>query len=109
MKAALAERAAEFTARFGAEPDLRAALHLGEVIAGEVGEQRRAIVYHGDVMNTAARLEQATRELGARFIASDDAVQALGAQAELDFRDLGALALRGRREPIRAWVVELRM
>jgi len=108
MKAALAERAADFKARFGAEPDLRAALHLGEVIAGEVGEQRRAIVYHGDVMNTASRLEQATRELGSRFIASDDAVQALGAQDELDFRDLGALTLRGRKEAIRAWGIELR-
>lgn len=97
-----------FREQFDVEPGLRAALHLGEVIAGEVGEQRRAIVFHGDVMNTASRLEQATREVGCRFIASADALQALGPQPDMEFRDLGALALRGRKEPIRASGVELR-
>jgi adenylate cyclase len=97
-----------FSAQFAAEPGLRAALHLGEVIAGEVGEQRRAIVYHGDVMNTASRLEQATRDLGCRFIASADAVQALHSTDDYQLKDLGALKLRGRKEPIRAWAVERR-
>ncbi|MGQ0512583.1 MAG: adenylate/guanylate cyclase domain-containing protein [Betaproteobacteria bacterium] len=106
MRAALAAAAPEFRARFGAEPELRAALHLGEVIAGEVGEQRRAIVYHGDVMNTASRLEQATRDAGVRFIVSDAALSALGRPADYACRDLGELELRGRREAIRAWAVE---
>ena len=95
-----------FRAQFAAEPGLRAALHLGEVIAGEVGEVRRAIVYHGDVMNTASRLEQATRDLGCRFIASADAVAALDSTGDIQLKDLGALKLRGRKEPIRAWAVE---
>jgi len=81
-------------------------VHLGEVIAGEVGEQRRAIVYHGDVMNTASRLQQATRDLGCRFIASADAVAALEAAEDIQLKDMGALSLRGRKEPIRAWAVE---
>jgi adenylate cyclase len=98
----------KFREQFAAEPGLRAALHLGEVIAGEVGEQRRAIVFHGDVMNTASRLEQATRDLGVRFIASAEAVTALGPLPDMELKDLGALNLRGRKEPIRAWGVELR-
>ncbi|HUK05089.1 MAG TPA: adenylate/guanylate cyclase domain-containing protein [Burkholderiales bacterium] len=106
MQAALEAAAPDFRARFGAEPRLRAALHLGEVIAGEVGQQRRAIVYHGDVMNTAARLEQATREAGVRFIVSDDALRALAPPRDIATRDLGALALRGRSGAIRAWAVE---
>lgn len=103
---ALAAEAARFQAAFGTEPRLRAALHLGEVIAGEVGEQRRAIVYHGDVMNTAGRLEQATRDAGVPFIASDDALRALTLPAELDRRDLGLLQLRGRSGSMRAWAIE---
>ena len=78
------------------------------MIAGEIGELRRAIVFHGDVMNTASRLEQATRDHGVRFIASADALQALGPLPDMDCRDLGALALRGRKEPIRASGVALR-
>jgi adenylate cyclase len=107
MRAALEERRAEFEARFGTLPSLRAALHLGEVVAGEVGVLRRAIVYHGDVMNTAARLEGATRELGQLFIASAPAVGALSVPPDLELTDLGALALRGREESIRAYAVAL--
>jgi adenylate cyclase len=107
MRAALAERSARFREQFGANPELRGALHVGEVIAGEVGEMRRAIVFHGDVMNTAGRLEQATRELGCRFIASAPALSALGPLRGVETHDLGALALRGRLEPIHAFCVEL--
>jgi adenylate cyclase len=108
MEEALRNLKETFRRQFSTEPGLRAALHLGEVIAGEVGEQRRAIVFHGDVMNTASRLEQATREVGCRFIASADALRAFGPQPDMELKDLGALVLRGRKEPIRASGVELR-
>lgn len=96
MQAALAGRA-----------ELRGALHLGPVIAGEVGVQRRAIVYHGDVMNTASRLEQATRELGHRFIVSADAVSAIGTVPGITCIDLGVLPLRGRQGELRACAVDM--
>ncbi|HXZ50937.1 MAG TPA: adenylate/guanylate cyclase domain-containing protein [Burkholderiales bacterium] len=108
VRAALDAQASQFRERFGVEPQLRAALHLGEVIVGEVGVERRAIVFHGDVMNATARLEQATRDLGCRFIASAEALRALGLPPDLALRDLGALALRGREEPLQAFCVEER-
>ena len=106
MRSALASDADRFVQRFGVQPKRRAALHLGEVIAGEVGQVRRAIVFHGDVMNTTGRLEQATREVGCSFIASAEALASLGPSPEIRTRDLGALALRGRVEPIHAFCVE---
>jgi adenylate cyclase len=105
MAAALEAEAGRFVKEFGAAPGLRGALHLGEVIAGEVGELRRAIVFHGDVMNTTARLEQATRDAGVPFIASAAALDSLERPGDLAYRDLGELALRGRKEPMRAWSV----
>jgi len=108
MEAALRSLKDRFAGQFATEARLRAALHLGEVIAGEVGEQRRAIVFHGDVMNTASRLEQATRDLGVRFIASADALASIGPQADIAATDLGELSLRGRKQPIRASGVDLR-
>jgi len=106
MGDAIAADTRQFRERFGVQPALRAALHLGEVIAGEVGQVRRAIVFHGDVMNTAGRLEQATREVGCFFIASADALAALGPLPGTQTRDLGALTLRGRAEPLHAFCVE---
>jgi adenylate cyclase len=106
MRAALASGQLKFRERFAVVPELRAALHLGEVVAGEIGEVRRSIVFHGDVMNTAARLEQATRELGCRFIASANALDALGPVHGIQTHDLGTLELRGRLMPIHAFCVE---
>ena len=106
MRAALTADANRFVQRFGVPPDLRAALHVGEVIAGEVGQVRRAIVFHGDVMNTTGRLEQATREVGCFFIASAEALVPLVLPPEISVRDLGALVLRGRVEAIHAFCIE---
>lgn len=106
MRAALAAEESRFVQRFGVQPNLRAALHLGDVIAGEVGQVRRAIVFHGDVMNTTGRLEQATREVGCLFIASAEALAPLAPPPEIRLHDLGALALRGRVEPIHAFCIE---
>src|SRR4051812_39100814 len=106
MRAALAGDADRFVQRFGVRPALRAALHLGEVITGEVGQVRRAIVFHGDVMNTTGRLEQATRDHGCFFIASAEALVPLFLPPEISVHDLGALALRGRVEAIHAFCIE---
>jgi len=106
MRVALAADANRFVQRFGVRPELRAALHLGEVIAGEVGQVRRAIVFHGDVMNTTGRLEHATREVGCLFIASAEALASLSPPPEIRTHDLGRLALRGRVEPIHAFCVD---
>ena len=72
IEQAIGQAEAYFLREFGAAPRLRAALHAGPVISGEVGGSRRAIVYHGDVMNTTSRIEQATRDLGRSFLVSGD-------------------------------------
>jgi adenylate cyclase len=106
MRSVLAALGDAFRTHFNTQPELRGAVHFGEVIAGEVGEDRRAIVFHGDVMNVTARLEQVTRETGCRFIISEEALHSLGTVQGLRCRDLGRLDLRGRLEPIRAVVID---
>ena len=101
--AALEEAAPEFEREFGVTPRLRAALHAGTVISGEIGETKRDIVFHGDVMNTAARLEQATRELDRRFLASAEALSRLAATERYALEPLGPRPLRGRATPVEVY------
>jgi adenylate cyclase len=101
----LEEAASEFERDFGVAPALRAALHAGPVISGEIGEAKREIVFHGDVMNTAARLEQATRDLRRRFLVSGDALARLPDTAGYAFEPLGPQALRGRAAPVDVYAV----
>jgi adenylate cyclase len=107
IEAALARAATEFERKFGAVPRLRAALHAGSVIAGEVGGSRRAIVYHGDVMNTTSRIENATRDLKQSFLVSEDALKRIEGKEAYIFKDLGPQQLRGREALVRVYSVEL--
>lgn len=95
-----------FERDIGVAPRVRGALHAGQVVTGEVGESRRAIVFHGDVMNTTSRLEQATRDLGRRFLASADALDRLVLDGRYALEDLGPQRLRGREAPVRVFAVE---
>jgi adenylate cyclase len=106
IEAALAAAGAEFERDFGVVPGLRAALHAGSVITGEVGESRRAIVFHGDVMNTTARLEDAARALERRFVVSADALARLDAPETYALEDLGLQSLRGRAAPVHLFAVD---
>jgi adenylate cyclase len=103
--AALEEAAPEFAHEFGVAPAVRAALHVGPVISGEIGDTKRDIVFHGDVMNTAARLEQATRDLGRRFLVSADALSRFANTAGYALEPLGPQALRGRAAPVDVYAV----
>jgi adenylate cyclase len=105
IEGALARAAPEFEREFGAVPRLRAAVHGGPVITGEVGGSRRAIVYHGDVMNTTSRIEQATRDLERQFLVSGDAVERLGDLGGFALDDLGLQRLRGRAAAMRVYAV----
>jgi len=105
MVQALAAESGAFRREFGAVPALRAALHAGTVITGEIGGSRRAIVFHGDVMNTTSRIENATRELQQSFLISEDALQRLQGKEAYRLADLGPQQLRGRAAPIRLYAV----
>jgi adenylate cyclase len=106
IESALNEAETEFTEEFGAMPRLRAALHAGSVITGEVGGSRRAIVFHGDVMNTTSRLENATRDLGRPFLVSEDAMNRMDGREAYRAEDLGPQQMRGRVAPLRVYAVE---
>jgi adenylate cyclase len=107
IERALAKEAEEFQHQFGTVPRLRAALHAGSVIAGEVGGSRRSIVYHGDAMNTTSRIEQATRDLRRSFLVSEDAFNRFEHKEPYKFEDLGDQQLRGRTDPLRLYAVSI--
>ncbi len=108
VEQALQRKATDVEREFGAMPRLRAALHAGPVVTGEVGGSRRAIVFHGDVMNTTARLEQATRELDRHFLVSGDALERLEDLGGFAFEDLGLQRLRGRAAALHMYAVTIK-
>jgi adenylate cyclase len=100
MRDELSRASSQFEREFGVAPKIRGSLHFGPVIVGEIGDIKRAIVFNGDVMNTAARLEELSRTVEGGFLASRAAMERLGSTPPLAVRDLGQLKIRGRADGI---------
>ena len=97
IREAIARRAADYERLYGEVPRFRAGLHFGEVIVGEMGLYKTEIALLGDVMNTASRIQSQCRALGADFLASSDAMAALGnLSGEFSAVTRGKCELRGK-------------
>lgn len=100
MRATLERLQSKFEEEFGAAPRIRGSLHFGPVIVGEIGDIKRAIVFNGDVMNTAARLEELSRNVEGGFLASRAAVEQFKSAPPVALRDLGVRGIRGKSDDI---------
>jgi adenylate cyclase len=89
-----------YTTRYGAVPSFRAALHYGEIVAGEIGDVRREIAYVGDTLNVAARLLDAAKEIGREVLVSDELLAQAALPAGLRAEKLPTLSVRGRARPL---------
>ena len=92
----IAERADAYRATFGVVPQFRAGLHGGPVVVSECGDAKRAIVYFGDTINTAARLEQHAKDADRRFLVSAWLLEQLALPPMIRAEMLGEVTLRGQ-------------
>ena len=91
---------ADYEREFGAAVQVRAGLHCGPVVVGEMGSVKKKIALLGDALNTAARLVDACRERGETVIASADLLDRLMLPAGVTMRSLGEVRLRGKQQAI---------
>ena len=80
----------------------RIGVNTGEVISGTIGSGNRlSYTVLGDTVNVAARLEQLNKEYGTGVLVSGNTVDGLQDTFPLSY--LGAVAIRGKREPVRVY------
>ena len=80
-------------------------IHLGMVIVGEMGFSNAvSFTAIGDAVNTASRLEQATKEHACQLIVSEDICKRAG--VSLDGFPLQEIPIRGRQQPVQIRCIE---
>jgi adenylate cyclase len=100
---AVAREGARYARDFGAVPRFRAGLHGGTVTAGELGDLRRQIVFVGDILNTAARLEEYAKRAGLDLVVSGSLLDRLELPPGILARRCCELELRGKDARVAAY------
>ncbi|MEO0391575.1 MAG: adenylate/guanylate cyclase domain-containing protein, partial [Pseudomonadota bacterium] len=78
-------------------------VHFGPVVLGNIGSDRLEFAVIGTTVNLASRLEGLSREIGARAVISDAAVQSAGVPAGL--YEGGSHTVRGTSTPLAVWTM----
>jgi len=87
--------------KYGVVPEFKAGLHGGKLMVTEVGVIKKEIAYHGDVINTSARIQAQCNKHKVRFLISEKLLQDLKIKTHLTTEFLGSVLLKGKQEEVK--------
>ncbi|MEO1051173.1 MAG: adenylate/guanylate cyclase domain-containing protein [Bacteroidota bacterium] len=105
-KAFIQKRQEKYQQKYGLVPGFKAAFHAGRVILGEIGVTKSDIVFHGDVMNTTARIEKKCSDLGKEVLVSKNLLDKVSLPATYKVEPVGNIALRGKSQSLPLYSIE---
>ena len=93
--------------KYGVYPRFKAGIHGGKVIVTWVGEIKKEIVYIGDVLNTAARIQEDCKRLAKDFLISEDLLNKIQNLGDVKASFVEETILRGKKRQINLYSLEL--
>lgn len=97
---AFSKRAPYYLRQYGLLPEFKAGVHGGKVTAVEIGDIKRDIAYHGDVLNTSARIQGLCNQFDQQLIVSTKLLRRIQLPDTLEIKSLGSVLLKGKEESI---------
>lgn len=85
-----------FQRTYGHIPIFKCGCHIGKVVMTEIGQIKREIAYHGDVMNTTARIQEQCSRNNEDFLLSEDLYDLLSGSEGYIFSKMDRIVLRGK-------------
>ena len=101
----LSAKAAYYKKRYGLTPTFKAGLHCGDVTATEVGLVKKDLAFHGDVVNTAARIQAECNKYGVVLLISEKLLGLLDTVGRYKADLMGRVLLRGKQKELEIFEV----
>lgn len=86
-------------------PTFKAGFHYGPVTTGEIGLVKKELIYSGDVVNTAAHIQNQCNVHGVDNLISQDLLDVLRLPSNYAVREIGSADLKGKRNAIKLWTL----
>lgn len=96
FREALEKRRIYYLKKYDMIPEFKAGVHGGMVTVAEIGNIKRDIAYHGDVLNTASRIQSICNEYGEQFLISGELLQRTKAINGYTCESIGKIQLKGK-------------
>lgn len=90
------KRVDHYKTKYGFFPEFKAGLHMGKITAVEIGDIKRDIAYHGDTINTTARIQSVCNTYDKRFLISEYMLNNSGLKDYFRTEELGMIQLKGK-------------
>ena len=104
FKQQLNKRQEHYISNYNLNPHFKAGVHTGIVTVTEVGKYKKEIAYHGDTINTAARIQGKCNEFNQELLISGNLKNQLGT-TKFNFNKLDSIALRGKEKKVLIYAV----
>lgn len=89
----------QYLTMYGSVPQFKAGAHIGTVVVTEVGNLKKELVYHGDVVNTTSRIIGKCNEQNQGFLISDDLL-AIVDHTNYNIVEQEEISLKGKTQKI---------
>ncbi len=89
-----------YSEKYGLVPEFKAGLHGGVLMVAEVGIVKKELAYHGDVINTSARIQEECNKHNVRILISETLLKDLRVDNSFSSTSLGTVPLKGKHKKI---------
>jgi len=107
MEEIIKKKSNTYSKKYNLIPEFKAGIHSGQVVVTVVGRQKKEIAYHGDVLNTTARIEGKCNELGQKLLVSKSMVSFIKNDKNFILKEKGEIELKGKSEKLLLYGVKL--
>lgn len=104
FKDVLQQRANHYQKKYGLTPFFKAGMNMGKVTVAEVGQIKKEIAFHGDTVNTAARIQGKCNELNSELLISESLEKQVNGN-RFKREIIGQVALKGKQKEINIYAV----
>ena len=99
FKQQLAKKDKYYFENYNCKPFFKAGINAGVVTVTEIGKYKKEIAYHGDTINTAARIQGKCNEFNQELLISENLKEKVES-SNFKFSKLGSIALRGKEKEV---------
>ena len=100
FKKQLESKKEKYFEKYGVFPEFKAGVHGGVLMVTEVGSVKKELAYHGDVINTSARIQSECNKHQVNLLLSEKVLNDLKIDKHSHSESLGNILLKGKRESV---------